>query len=309
MGVDRGVPVLELAGRARRRVSEVVQAARGRPAAPTAPGPRTKVPLAAPSGQAVFENYLQCPPSIQSTLDLFEGEWASRLPPPYEGLRAGSIPLFEDERIAWLIDRLGGLHGMRVLELGPLEAGHTFMLEQGGADSVLGIEANVRAYLRCLIIKELLSLRRARFLCGDFVEWLRTAQDRFDLCVASGVLYHMRQPVELLELISEKADCIFLWTHYYDADRIPSGSPMAANFADTVEAAHDGFAHVLHRQVYGPELQTGFCGGNERFSMWMEREGVLGALEHFGFRDVEIGFDVPDHPNGPSLALLARRRR
>jgi SAM-dependent methyltransferase len=79
-----------------------------------------------------------------------------------------------------------------VLELGPLEGGHSFMFERLGAREVIAIEANPRAYLKCLIIKELLDLRRVRFLCGDFLEYLRADGTDFDLVFASGVLYHMR---------------------------------------------------------------------------------------------------------------------
>ena len=78
--------------------------------------------------------------------------------------------------------------GRTVLELGPLEAGHSYLLERLGAAEIVGIEANTRAYLRCLVVKEILGLGRARFLCGEFVSYLRTSDRRFDLAVASGVL-------------------------------------------------------------------------------------------------------------------------
>jgi len=47
-------------------------------------------------------------------LDIFAGEWASRLPPPYDGLRAGQAPLFADERIRWTLERFGPLDGQSV---------------------------------------------------------------------------------------------------------------------------------------------------------------------------------------------------
>ena len=88
--------------------------------------------------------------------------------------------LFEDERIAWFIEELGGVQNQSVLELGPLEAGHTYMLARAGAASVLGIEANPHAYLKCLIIREIMELRQARFLCGDFIKYLQTTEEKFD---------------------------------------------------------------------------------------------------------------------------------
>ena len=119
--------------------------------------------------RGALDRYVASAPSPQNALDIFEGAWTSRLPSPFENARVGATPLFEDERLAWAIDDLGGFDGARIVELGPLEGGHTYMLQRAGAASVVAIEGNRRAYLKCLVVKELLALQRARFLCGDFV--------------------------------------------------------------------------------------------------------------------------------------------
>ena len=64
------------------------------------------------------------------------------------------------------------MDGFRILELGPLEGAHTYQLEKLGAAEIVAIEANKEAFLKCLIIKELAQLERARFLLGDFVTYL-----------------------------------------------------------------------------------------------------------------------------------------
>src|SRR4051812_20493353 len=92
-------------------------------------------------------------PTNQNAIDLIDG-WVSQLPPEV-GVNAGHAVLFHDPRTVWALERLGSVAGQTVLELGPLEGGHTYMLHQGGA-RVLAIEANKRAYLKCLIVKELL---------------------------------------------------------------------------------------------------------------------------------------------------------
>ena len=139
------------------------------------------------------------------------------------------------------------------------------------------------------------------------MEWLQENEERFELCLASGVLYHMREPVKLVELISRCCDSVFFWTHYYDPEVLRPPSPLADKFDQTLVTEHGGFAHTLHRQLYGPALESGFCGGNVDHSMWMERDDIIGALRHFGYSRIEVAFDRPDHSNGPSLALLARR--
>ena len=59
------------------------------------------------------------------------------------------------------------------------------MLEAAGA-TVIGVEANKDAFLKCLVVKELLQLQRCSFLCGDAIEYLQETADKFDVCVASG---------------------------------------------------------------------------------------------------------------------------
>jgi hypothetical protein len=117
----------------------------------------------------VLDGYVQGSPSDQKALDIFKGEWSSQLPGACKELKAGTVPLFEDARMVWAAEQLGGFSGQRVIELGPLEAGHTYMLESLGAESILAVEANKRAFLKCLIVKEILRLNRSRFVLGDFV--------------------------------------------------------------------------------------------------------------------------------------------
>jgi hypothetical protein len=76
--------------------------------------------------------YVTSGPSPQNALDIFKGEWASRLPGHWASFHAGQIPLFEDARVQWGIDQVSGVRGRAVLELGALECGHTYMLEKNG---------------------------------------------------------------------------------------------------------------------------------------------------------------------------------
>lgn len=253
-------------------------------------------------------DYAVAAPNPQQTLDLFAGEWASQLPGELGALRAGIVPAFEDPRIEWVLSRLGGVDGQRVLELGPLEGGHAYMLERAGAREVVSIEAHPRAYLRCLIVKELLAMQRVRFLFGDFIQTLRADTSRYDLVLASGVLYHMRNPVELLSSVARVTDRIFLWTHYYEEARVAREPNLAQRFTGAITTFSDSFRHTLHRFDYADVLATpAYCGGGAGFCYWLERSDLLRALEHFGFAHVEVGFENVDHPHGPSLALIATR--
>lgn len=217
--------------------------------------------------------------------------------------------LDDDPRFQWAHDRFcemgltGGFADRDVLELGPLEGGHTYLIDRLGARSVTAIEASARAYLKCLIAKETFGMLRAHFLLGDCLAHLRTTDRTYDIDVACGILYHLTNPVELL---ARRCRAIFLWTVFYDPEFIAKQEKPDARFSPAVPMEHAGFKHAVHRFNYGASLDwKGFCSGGELYSYWMEKPEILAALEHFGFGD----FHVEQQPNvhGSALMLTARK--
>lgn len=255
---------------------------------------------------SILDAYVRSAPSPQHALDIFKGEWASVLPPPFADFKAGGIPLFHDPRVAWALEQLGGCQGQRVLELGPLEGGHTYLLQQYGAASITAIEANTRAYLKCLIVKELLGLDKAHFLCGDFVTYLEETTESYDLIFSAGVLYHMRDPIGLIAKLSRHTDRLYMWTHYYDDAVIQGTAHLKPRYTAHTPSETEGFRYTLHRQDYMNSLEVqGFCGGNEEYSHWISRADLLSALNHFGFKDIRIAHEMLDHPHGPCFDVVA----
>lgn len=254
-------------------------------------------------------DYITEAPSPQHALDLFKNEWSCALPPPYDTCVAGAVPAFvDDSRVLWGEEALGGFTGAKILELGPLEGAHSYMMEHRGAASVKAIESNGRAFLRCLIVKELLDLKRVRFEFGDFMAYLKTSTDRYDLIFASGVLYHMSHPLVLLKEAADHADRLFVWTHYYDESVIAALPAIAANFKGLQPMSHAGFSCQGHLRQYGESLRwSGFCGGSEKHSVWMEKEDIIAALKAYGFTRVTTGHDTPDHHSGPAFCLVASK--
>lgn len=181
------------------------------------------------------------------------------------------------------------------------------MLEAAGAKSVIAVEANTRAFLKCLVVKELLKLEKAEFLCGDAIEYLATTPGPFDLCVASGILYHLVDPITALKRMSAVSDRLFLWTHYYDEDVIRN-RPDSDKFPGVTTTTLDGQTYSLHRFEYKVALSwQGFSGGTAEYSNWLSRSDILRVLESQGFTNIQVGFEDLYHVNGPSFALLARR--
>ncbi len=267
-------------------------------------------PMSSPETTSfILDSYIKSAPDSQNALDIFKGEWSSKLPSPFQNLSAGEALLFDDPRIKWFIEEIGGVSGKSILELGPLEGGHTYMLEKAGAAAITSIEANTRSYLKCLVVKELLKLQKVNFLCGDFVEYLGQKDESFEACIASGVLYHMQKPAELIALLTNRCtQYIFLWTHYYDHEIISADPNLSHKFSEPIQGEYQGFKHQLYRQEYKTALGwSGFCGGNAPISYWMTRQDILDCLRYFGFNDLRINYDHPNHPNGPSFAITAIR--
>lgn len=255
----------------------------------------------------VLDCYSSEYPSPQQAINLFAGEWSSAFPQEMH-LQAGPVALFDDQRIEAGLTALGGVQDQTVLELGPLEGGHSYQLEKAGARSVLAIEANSRAFLKCLIAKEIMGMQRVRFLYGDFMTYLRQSPPRFDFVLCSGVLYHQKEPMELLQLLAGVTDRVLLWTHYYDESIIRASSLLSPKFPSSQLSNFAGFEHRLHRQEYQAALTNArFCGAGAEYSHWMERQPLLDALKHVGFSQVKVLQDDPQFVNGPGFLVAVNK--
>lgn len=218
-----------------------------------------------------FEHRL---PSHQNAIDIFEGKWAAQIDPSLQGI--------DDLRISHLLKALGRngrLDGLKILELGPLEGLHTVALERLGAE-VTAIEANSNAYLKCLIVKEIAGLKNSKFLLGDFVEQLKSDGSRYDIVHCCGVLYHMADPITLIEKMASVADRCFVWSHVYDEARY---------FGPARKVCRDErFPHFdLWELDYGSSMaEDRFWGGNKPKAVWMRKPHMLETFRAFGLANV-----------------------
>jgi len=254
--------------------------------------------------------YARSAPRIQQTLDIFSGQWASKFPSPLGATNAGTACLFEDPRVDWAIGKLRqsgfDLTQTDVLELGPLEGGHTYMLAKAGARSVTAIEAHSGAYLKCLVTKELLGIERVSFLFGDALKFLRENGREFGLGFACGFLYHMTDPAEIIAQLARQCRALFLWTVGWDKEFVRLGTKEAGGIGPSHFAEYGGFRHRLHRHDYGRvENYTMFWGGPASHAYWMELDEILAAVKYFGY--TAISFERESTIYGSALKIFAHR--
>jgi 2-polyprenyl-3-methyl-5-hydroxy-6-metoxy-1,4-benzoquinol methylase len=247
-----------------------------------------------------FEKFTRRCPNPQNAVDIFRDRWASDISEVVPGVHAGPTGHFiADHRPSLLLKNFatedGTLTGMRILELGPLEGAHTYQLEKLGAEEVVAIEANAEAYLKCLVIKEVLELKRARFLHGDFTEYLRQNSTKWDLIFCCGVLYHMADPIALIELIAQRTDRMFVWTHYWGGDNQLSSSPL--------EIRRRGEQFTYYQHAYSRRDKGTFWGGNRESAFWMSRDDILRAVRTYGFVNMDMHYEDPTHENGACFSF------
>lgn len=257
----------------------------------------------------ILDAYMLSEPSNQNVLDIFQGEWSSQLPDHYQlSTKPGTARLFEDHRVVWTEQVFGDFSGWKILELGPLEGGHSYMFQERNADQIIAVEANTRAFLKCLCIKDVLNLDRVEFKLGDFMPFLQKEQTEYDLVFACGVLYHMEEPIKLLKLMSQVSPRLFIWTHYYDQEVISNKKELSHKFNPLSTYQYEGVVYQYSTQSYKNALDwAGFCGGPKQVSKWLTRESILKALKEFGYREIHINFEHLGHPNGPAFAICAQK--
>ena len=255
----------------------------------------------------LFEQYCHDVPSAQNAIDALPG-WNSGFP-PFAKVVAGTHPLFADARIDWAIHQAGSIKDKKVLEIGPLEGMHTYMLNKHGPALIDAIEANKQCFLRCLVAKEILGIERARFHLGDALKWLEFKEERYDIGIASGVLYHMADPATFLHRLASRCDNLFIWTHYFSDTAMPVQDERRLAFTGKVEERMIGNLPVRYyerRYFHANETET-FCGGMKDRHYWMHREDILSVLSALGFANLAIAHEMPDHPGGPCFSVFAKR--
>lgn len=267
---------------------------------------RFKYPPGTREIEQVFSQYEMSLPAHQNAINALPG-WNSSF--PGGDFSAGNHPLHADGRIIEAVRAYGSLENKLVLEIGPLEGMHTYMLNQERPARIDAIEANRLCFLRCLVTKEILQLDRARFYLGNIQPWLEKEETVYDFALASGVLYHLPDPANFLLQLSRKAEAVFIWTHFFHDEAMPSGDVRRNPFSGRVETRTvEGLpVRYYERSYQHAQANASFCGGMKDRHYWMHRDDILSLLQRVGYRSIEIQAEELAHSGGPCFSIFARK--
>ena len=194
------------------------------------------------------------------------------MPSETKALSGGWAKTFEDPKITRFFKKIGGVKDTKGFELGPLEAGHSWMAQNNGVKSLISVEANRNSFLKCLIIKNLLGMNNVQFKLGDSIKYLDSHVGSFDFILASGILYHLKDPISALELILSKTESLLVWTHYFDEKIIMSNPVKYSKIKALDPLVYNGSSYEIASYAYKKAMNwKGFCGGMSSEVVWLNK--------------------------------------
>ena len=164
----------------------------------------------------------------------------------------------------------------RVADLGCLEGGYAVEFARAGYD-VLGVEGQKDNFRTCEWVAERVTLPNLRFVHDDVRNL--GAHGEFDAVLCAGLLYHLDEPVAMLNLLGELTRRLLIVNTQHSTEEgreLASGAPLSAELVE-----HEGKLGRWYEEPGGPWSSV----GNKR-SFWLERRNLLQAMIEAGFPTV-----------------------
>lgn len=243
-------------------------------------------------------------PSNQNIFDRFDGGFVSIFPNVIT--RPGNFNATHDDRVKW-VNEVFPLKDKTILECGPLELGHSYMMQNYGASNIISVESNWNCYIKCLVVKDIYKLDKVEIKFGDINKYIENTCDlRVDFALVSGILYHLENPVQLIKNLSNVANNIFIWTHVYD----PSSPTQSIQDVSYTTITFEDEVYEGAKQKYRENsTSTLYCGGTFYISFWITENSLYKALNKYGFNNIIKNEALSDksHPNGPSISVFCSK--
>jgi hypothetical protein len=231
-------------------------------------------------------------PDHENSFKLFDGAWKFS----FDKISSKEIMEFlltVDGRPRLTSEIFQDFKTLSIVEFGPADGYNTAQLEIYGASNIISIESNVDAYMKCLVMKNFMNLR-GQFLLGDFLKYLDSLDEKLDLAYASGVLYHLIDPVNFLLKIGKHFDKLFLWSLYYDSEAIASDAYELRRFKDQSVVKINNTEFTYHKRLVDESMlpNGSYQGGIVQYSNWLSLADIEKAINLAGFSIVKI---IPDN--------------
>jgi phospholipid N-methyltransferase len=236
--------------------------------------------------------------SLESMFDIIGG-WTTQF--EINGKLIGGTAMWQTSPyLPWQIEMIGGFEGKRILELGPLEGAHTKTMINNGAREVIAVEGLSDCFLKCLIVKEAFHLDKARFIFGNFCNYVEDYKgEKFDLVFASGVLYHQINPAKLIHDLSKITDIVVVWSQV--ANEIhpckEEGFVITGGMKYTGKSMHWGDLRLRSEE---------YCASLGEEAFWMYADEMRRCFKDAGFVNI-IEKTIDPTPHGDCLLFIAKK--
>jgi hypothetical protein len=254
--------------------------------------------------------YLPSPPDCSVLVDnVFPGPWVSGVlemsnrsyrPPVLQQhgtTKFGDDTRFGDNICLKYITNFLDVRDQRILEIGPLEAYYSILLEKMGVRENIAIEARTTNLQKCQRIKEKYHLDYTQFVQAN-LERLYSGKDvlgfqgPFDLVFCLGVFYHLPDPGRALVWMRSQSSTLFLGTFYCE------GTPRQ----NDVEYVYCGSSY---RARWIPEGGVDDpTAGMSPSSLQLYESDLLRLIQDVGYSRISVlGRDIEN--NGYHITLIA----
>lgn len=174
-----------------------------------------------------------------------------------------------------------------ILDLGSLEGGQTFQLAKHPDVHIIGVEGRQNNIEKAKFVQQLLGLKNVEFIKADLEIDKLFPLGKFDAVFCSGLLYHLSEPWKLIQEIKETSKKLFIWTHY-----------STENKANKIVK---GFCGSWYEEGGPNEPLSGLSPK----SFWVTLPSLKDMLRQYGFTNIKIIEENPNHPNGACVTLAA----
>ncbi len=175
-----------------------------------------------------------------------------------------------------------------VLDLGCKEGYNALDFCDLGASKVLGVEARASFVEEALKEGAVGSYENVDFVLGDARTIDEAGLGSFDICLCSGLLYHMQDPVDLLRRIGKVSRNLVLETHValpIWLDPLVGGKYRCNLQRKVVKREFGGETYCGRRNIFPASIDMGTTSGSvdSHETFWLTIESLKKALSDSGF--------------------------